>query len=113
MNSNKEYLSGTLSTIILSLLNENEEMYGYEICQLTSTRTQGEITLTEGAIYPALHKLEKKGIITSNKKLVNGRTRKYYSIQADQKAKITEKINQLNNFTIHIQNLLKPSLCVS
>ena len=107
---NKELLSGTLNTVILSLLKEHGQMYGYEICQHTKTQTDDLIQLTEGAIYPALHKLEKKGLIISTKKKVNGRVRKYYHLQTSKLDVINEKIEMLMQFTSQIQKLLKPSL---
>jgi DNA-binding PadR family transcriptional regulator len=109
-NKNKEFLSGTLITIILALLKENGKMYGYEICLNAKEKTNSGILLTEGAIYPALHKLEKKGIIHSYKELVNGRTRKYYEIKKTHLPEVEEKIQTLYDFTGLIQGLLKPSL---
>ena len=55
-------------------------MYGYEICQHVSTRSDRLIHFTEGAIYPSLHRLEKKGLLKSRKEKIDGRVRKYYSI---------------------------------
>jgi len=109
-NKNKEYLSGTLTTIILALLKENGKMYGYEICSMAKEKTRGSILLTEGAIYPALHKLEKKGILSSTKESYNGRIRKYYQIQKSQIPLVQEKIQSLYSFSTIIQHLLKPSL---
>ena len=63
MDSNKKFLSGTLKTIVLALLRDNGRMYGYEICQKTKEATNNQINLTEGAIYPTLHRLEKEGLI--------------------------------------------------
>ncbi len=54
-------LRGSLETIVLTLLKEQEEMYGYEITQKVKAMTAGEIKLTEGALYPILHKLEGQG----------------------------------------------------
>lgn len=108
--NNKTFLSGTLSTIILSLLKKNGKMYGYEICVEAKTLTDNEIILTEGAIYPALHKLEKKGFISSSKKQVNGRTRKYYAIAKSHSNQVNDEIEKLFAFTNIIQSLLKPSL---
>lgn len=110
MKSSKEFLSGTLSTIILALLKDNNKMYGYEICQLTKKLTNEEILLTEGAIYPALHKLEKKGLIISSKEKVNGRVRKYYSIPQSSISIVDQQIEMLTSFTFQIQKILKPSL---
>ena len=85
-------------------------MYGYEICQQAKDKTQNGILLTEGAIYPALHKLEKKGIIVASKAKVNGRTRKYYEILPEHNQVVEEKIEALYSFNLMIQSLIKPSL---
>jgi len=39
-------------------------MYGYEIKQHVKQLTEGELAITEGALYPALHKLEARGLLT-------------------------------------------------
>ena len=108
MNDHKEFLSGTLSGIILGLLSQNGRMYGYEICQLAKTLSGNEIELTEGALYPALHRLEKKGLLTSTKEKVNGRTRKYYSIKQESSQLAKEKINALISFSQQLHNILQP-----
>ena len=61
--SSNPMLKGTLQTIILKLLENNSQMYGYEITQKVKDVTTGEILLTEGALYPALHKLEADGLL--------------------------------------------------
>jgi PadR family transcriptional regulator PadR len=53
-----ELLKGTLQTIILKVLKDEGKMYGYEITQKVKELSEGRIQLTEGALYPALHKLE-------------------------------------------------------
>lgn len=55
-----ELLKGTLQTIILKLLQDNGKMYGYEITQKVKDSSEQSIVLTEGALYPALHKMEAK-----------------------------------------------------
>ncbi len=84
-------------------------MYGYEICQHTSAITEASINLTEGAIYPALHRLEKDGLLISSKEIVNGRTRKYYSVNVTSLEEISTQINMLSQFAGHLQSLLKPT----
>ena len=59
---NSQLYKGSLNTIIMKLLEENGKMYGYEITQKVKAITQGELNITEGALYPALHKLEAEGI---------------------------------------------------
>lgn len=93
-----DFLKGTLSTIILSLLEKHGKMYGYEICQLTKALSNETITVSEGSIYPALHKLEKQGLITSSKELYNGRMRKYYALNVKEKATAVNQIEALHQF---------------
>ena len=109
MDSNKKFLNGTLKTILLALLKEHGKMYGYEICQRTKEKTDSHILLTEGAIYPALHRLEKDGLIISSKAKVNGRTRKYYSLNLGSLPEIDSQINLLTQFTGHLRALLNLS----
>jgi len=109
MNSNKKFLNGTLKTILLALLKEHGKMYGYEICQLTKEKTDNHILLTEGAIYPALHRLEKEGLLLSSKEKVNGRTRKYYTINSKSMQEINSQIDLLSQFTGHLRALLNLS----
>ena len=56
-----ELIKGTLKTIVLNLLKEKGKMYGYEITQTVKTVTEGKMLITEGALYPTLHALEKSG----------------------------------------------------
>ena len=55
--SNSKLYKGSLSTIILKLLSKEDKMYGYEITQRVKELTKGELKITEGALYHALHKL--------------------------------------------------------
>ena len=60
----KEFIRGTLKTIILKLLSEKEKMYGYEISQRVAELSKDEIQLTYGALYPILYKLESEKLLT-------------------------------------------------
>lgn len=92
-----EHFKGNINSIILHLLSEHPELYGYEICQLVKVKTSGEIYFTEGAIYPSLHKLENKKFIKSRKEIFNGRTRKYYSLTENGLAESNKLIGSLNS----------------
>jgi PadR family transcriptional regulator PadR len=76
----KELIKGTLRVIILKLLAENKRMYGYEITQRVKELTKNEIELTFGALYPTLHKLEAEGLLNTKTVVIEGRSRKYYSL---------------------------------
>ncbi len=55
---------------------------------------KGEAEMTEGALYPILHKLENEGIIYSEMQTVNGRDRKYYLLT--EKGKTTSHTRSRN-----------------
>lgn len=104
----KDLIKGTLQPIILKLLEENTRMYGYEITQKVKEITQGKIEITEGALYPALHKLEAEGILQTEKEYIGKRIRKYYSLTKNGNAVVTNKINELKDF-ISTMNVLLTS----
>ncbi len=93
-----ELIKGTLKTIILKLLSENDKMYGYEITQKVKELTGGKIQLTEGALYPTLHALEAQGILTTKAVNVGNRIRKYYSITKTGKKVAAEKVSEFTEF---------------
>jgi PadR family transcriptional regulator PadR len=80
MEIDREFLRGSISLLLLNLLSRGE-MYGYEILQEASRRSANAFEFKEGTLYPALHQLEKKGLIQSEWRTAeNGRERKYYSL---------------------------------
>src|SRR5471030_312817 len=96
--STNSMLKGTLQTIILKLLEDNEQMYGYEITQKVKEITAGEIKLTEGALYPALHKLEADGLLETSTEIVDNRVRKYYRLTEQGGKQVTHKLNEAQAF---------------
>ncbi|HUB86175.1 MAG TPA: PadR family transcriptional regulator [Rhizomicrobium sp.] len=77
--TNPSFMNGVPELLILRLL-ESSEMYGYELVQAIHARTNQAISLGEGVVYPALHALEREGMLKSRRKLVSGRTRVYYTV---------------------------------
>jgi PadR family transcriptional regulator PadR len=110
--SDNSLLKGTLQTIILKLLEDNGRMYGYEITQKVKEVSEGGILLTEGALYPALHKLQADGFLKTTTEIVDGRARKYYLLTEHGGKEVTNKINEAEAFIEQLQNLLnlKPAV---
>ena len=110
--SSNPMLKGTLQTIILKLLEDNSRMYGYEITQKVKELTAGEIMLTEGALYPALHKLEAEGMLETFTEVVESRVRKYYRLTEQGGKEVTSKLSEAQAFIDQLQLLLnlKPAL---
>jgi len=103
---NKQLIKGSLNVIILKLLGDRERMYGYEITQHVKQLTNGDLTITEGALYPALHKLEADGLISSEIELYNGRNRKYYRLSERGQKEAVSEVNELISFFSNLQLLL-------
>jgi len=106
--ANQPLLKGSLSVIILKLLETRERMYGYEITQQVKALTAGGVAITEGALYPALHKLEAEGLLTTQTEVVDGRARKYYSLTKSGKTEAVSRVDELMAFMQNLQTILSP-----
>lgn len=105
MNSSS-LLKGTLQTIILKLLENKTEMYGYEITQKVKEITDNKIVLTQGALYPALHKLEAEGLLETYTQTVDNRVRKYYRLTTKGQNGVKKQLNEAQDFINHLQMIL-------
>ena len=77
MKFNKELLKGSTNLLVLSVL-ENENMYGYEMIKKIKAKSENVFEFQEGTLYPILHKLEEKGLISSYWDETGSKKRKYY-----------------------------------
>ncbi|MEQ9263447.1 MAG: helix-turn-helix transcriptional regulator [Owenweeksia sp.] len=105
-----QLLKGTLSTIILKLLADNGRMYGYEIIKNIHKLSGETIHVTEGALYPALHKLEAHGFLDIELAAVDNRTRKYYSLSKKGEQATVDKLEELQAFLQSINGILSPRI---
>ncbi|MEO1513677.1 MAG: PadR family transcriptional regulator [Bacteroidota bacterium] len=104
----RELLKGTLRTIILKLLAEKGRMYGYEISQYVKTQSDGRLQLTEGALYPSLHKLEKEGLVKVEREQVGKRMRKYYSLTVAGEKASRSRLAEFEEFLQVMQLIIQP-----
>ncbi len=107
---NPSLYKGSLNTIIMKLLEENGRMYGYEITQKVKAITQGELNITEGALYPALHKLEAEGLLEVEIEKVDNRLRKYYKLTENGSKETVNRLAELEEFIKNIQSIVNPKL---
>jgi len=101
-----ELVKGTLKTIVLNLLKNNEKMYGYEITQKVKEVTSSKIQITEGALYPTLHALEKQGDVVTEKVYIGKRVRKYYTLTDQGKKTVKERVDEFADFMKTMRFLL-------
>jgi PadR family transcriptional regulator PadR len=94
MNYDREFLTGTVGVLILSLLSERE-MYGYEILHEAERRSARTFQLKEGTLYPALHQMERAGLLKAKwRESEAGRDRKYYSLTSKGRQRAESKRRQ-------------------
>lgn len=99
---------GSLTTIILKLLNEHNKMYGYQIIQRVEEITHGEFIITEGALYPCLHKLKVKGFINVEVLMIGKRERKYYKLTEKGVTETVKKLAELEDYITVMRALVNP-----
>ncbi len=107
---NNQLYKGSLATIILKLLGEKGRMYGYQITQEVKAISDGEFVITEGALYPMLHKLEAEGLLTVEIEMMGNRMRKYYSITSNGKREVIDRMAEMESFIRQMQVLLNPKI---
>jgi PadR family transcriptional regulator, regulatory protein PadR len=110
MKQNNQLFKGSLTTIVLKLLGEQDKMYGYEITKKVKELTGGEVNITEGALYPALHKLEADGLLTVSIENIGNRPRKYYTLTKAGKKEAKNKLAEIKDFFQQMQLLLNLEL---
>ena len=93
-----ELLKGTLQTIVLKVLRDHGTMYGYEITQLVKDLSGGRILLTEGALYPTLHRMESEGLLKTEVVHIGKRIRKYYTLTDAGKVSSKDRVVEFLDF---------------
>lgn len=106
----KEIIKGTLKPIVLRLLQEEQRMYGYEITQKVKVLTKDKIQITEGALYPLLHKLVADGILETENVSVGKRVRKYYKLTEEGKSAARQMVDEFIDFMGTMKIILEPGL---
>ncbi|MFT4770634.1 MAG: DNA-binding PadR family transcriptional regulator [Cryomorphaceae bacterium] len=109
MSKNHLY-KGTLSSVLLKLLSEEGRMYGYELSKKAKSMTNGDLDITEGALYPALHKMEANGLVTTEVEMIGKRSRKYYKLTESGGKEAKDRIAELKEYASNLQLFLNPKL---
>ena len=105
MAVDKSLLTGSMTMLILKLLSE-KDMYGYEMIDTLRKKSQNVFELKAGTLYPLLHGLEDKGMLTVYEQEFLGKTRKYYSITKEGKKLLKSKTEEWNVYSGAIMNVL-------
>ena len=105
MAIDKMLIAGSTSMMLLKLLSE-KDMYGYEMIETLRERSQNVFELKAGTLYPLLHSLESKGLVTSYEEEAVGKMRKYYHITKNGKKVLKDKTEEWTLYRDAVTNVL-------
>ncbi len=103
--TNPEYLNGVPELLILKLLL-TRSMHGYDLVVAIKQETQGALSFGEGCVYPMLHQLESKGLLSSKKVQVRGRSRVVYSLRTKGKGRLQESVTRRKQVVNAVNSVL-------
>src|SRR5215470_13536580 len=102
-----EMLKGHLDAIVLAAL-EGRPAHGYAIIEAIRARSSGAFDLPEGTIYPALHRLEQAGLLSSTWTTPpGGRRRRVYSLTKGGASALAERRKAWGRFSQAVDASLK------
>lgn len=94
---NAETLKGHLDLLLLAAVRPHPA-HGYAIAELLRARSDGAFDLPEGTLYPALHRLERAGLMSSRWSEVNGRRRRVYQLTPKGHRALAERQGEWRDF---------------
>ncbi len=106
----------SIELVVLSVL-EDTSLYGYQIIKEVGAKSDGEIRLTPGVLYPTLHEMEQSNYILASWEEVKssrrsaddaspGRKRKWYRLSAKGKRKLSQGISAHRAYQAMIEAFL-------
>jgi len=98
----------SIDSLLLCLISR-QPMYGYQILKELETKSEGYFKLKEGTLYPALHRLERAGLILGTwQMLPNSRHRRYYHITDKGYQMLVTKRGQWQDFFTAMNLIIQP-----
>jgi PadR family transcriptional regulator, regulatory protein PadR len=104
-----DLLQGTLDLLVLRTLTAGP-MHGYAVARLIKERSHSVFLVEEGALYPSLHRLERKGWIESEWGLSdNNRKAKFYQLTARGRTSLRAETAEWQRYTRAVAGVLQPA----
>ncbi len=102
-----DLLQGTLELLILRLLRAGD-LNGWDIMQRIRVMTGDVLTVTPGALYPALHRLEDRGFVAAGWGVSdNNRRARFYRLTPAGKRQLEEERRTWTRFVGAVESLLR------
>ena len=103
----QELLKGTLDMLILQALTQGA-MHGYGVARWIEEQTEGTLVIEEGSLYPALHRLERRGWIKARwGASKNNRRAKYYELTKTGRKQLEAELSAWRTLTAAVGQILE------
>ena len=99
-------LRGHLDVLLLAILSGGPA-HGYEIIGALRRRSRGSFDLPEGTVYPALHRLEADGLLSSSWSVQSGRRRRVYELTRTGRVELGERGDAWRDFARAVESVLE------
>ena len=103
---NAETLKGHLDLLLLAAV-QPQPIHGYAIAETLRGRSDGAFDLPEGTLYPALHRLERAGLLASRWSEVNGRRRRVYHLTQKGQRALEKRHGEWRDFARAVQSVVE------
>jgi transcriptional regulator len=100
-----DLLRGHVDALLLAVLAEAPG-HGYELNQRLLTRSGGDLDVNEGSLYPALHRLERRGLVESEWNTGDGRKRRVYRLTRSGRRAANSSKEEWRLFSTAVQKVL-------
>ena len=108
--SQNDKLQGTLALLVLRTLESRGPMHGYGLCEHIHSLSEDLLHVEDGSLYPALHRMEQDGWISSKWIVTNkGRKAKVYSILARGRKQLADERESWERLTLGVTRVLQGS----
>ena len=111
MTVDKSLLAGSTTMLVLKLL-DGQDMYGYQMIEELSRRSERAFALKTGTLYPLLHSLEEKELIISYEKDEDAARPRRYHLARKGRALLREKEEEWTEFTAAVDRVLRGGGCL-
>jgi PadR family transcriptional regulator, regulatory protein PadR len=101
-------LKGHLDSLLLAVL-EPGPRHGYGVVEQLKARSTGALDLPSGTVYPALHRLERLGLISGAWTTYQGRRRRMYTITEAGRSALAAHRVAWRSFATVVENVMVPS----